>query len=210
MTKVESQATNITDEELLPRTVRECLHNVITAILAEEAIKDSRPVRKVIGTRPRPPTLAIRRINSFALDSNSVNISIIFDDSRSYLAVAEKRTDDIKFLEYLYDNGRTAYLNRQNKWDWTPYYCVFQWTGWCCDTSSSKAKLLLEKGVNSEMKAGEYELIPVPGLRIFTAIELAEHLDKRRPMGMASFTTLSKETTTQTPHLLLVNEKGTI
>lgn len=49
-------------------------------------------------------------------------------------------------------------------------------------------KLLLDKGANPETKAGANQQIPILTLDSddFTPMELAEHLQKRRPTGMTA------------------------
>jgi ankyrin repeat protein len=74
------------------------------------------------------------------------NGSRIFDNGQTYLTTAVEWTNNIIILEYLYDNGCAAHLNRQDKWGWTPlHYYIFSETGWRCNTRSSKVKFLLDE-----------------------------------------------------------------
>ncbi|TRX91560.1 hypothetical protein FHL15_007565 [Xylaria flabelliformis] len=135
-----------------------------------------------LGLALQSPSQGLRAIQ--ILKGLGVNISRILDDGRSYLSIAIEATKDISILQYLYDNGCAQHLNRQDKWGWTPlHYCVFAESGAKCNTGLPKLHFLLEKGANTETRAGYHNLIPIPGLSDFTPIELADHLEERHPTG---------------------------
>ncbi|KAI0445939.1 ankyrin repeat-containing domain protein [Xylaria telfairii] len=135
-----------------------------------------------LGLALQSPSQGLRAIHT--LEGLGVNISRILDDGRSYLSIALEATNDISILHHLYDNGCALHLNRQDKWGWTPlHYCVFAESGANCDAKLPKLRFLLEKGANTETRAGHHLLIPIPGLSDFTPIELADHLEQYQPTG---------------------------
>ncbi|KAI0105009.1 ankyrin repeat-containing domain protein [Nemania sp. FL0031] len=124
-----------------------------------------------------------------ALVHSGANVSRILDDGRTYLAIAAEMSEDIKVLKYVYENGCASYLNRQDKWGWTPlHYCVFmEWGRWH-SPRTDKSKFLLDMGADPKIKAREHELLPIPTFDSdhFTPIELADHLESHWPTGVSA------------------------
>ncbi|KAI1131071.1 ankyrin repeat-containing domain protein [Nemania abortiva] len=135
----------------------------------------------------RSPSHGLQAIQS--LVDSGADVSRILDDGRTYLALAAELSTDVKVLKYLYDHGCALHLNRQDKWGWTPlHYCVNAGRGRWHGPGSYMIKFLLDMGADLEIKAGQNDRLPMPDFNsdYFTPMELADHVERIRPTGVAA------------------------
>lgn len=87
------------------------------------------------------------------LTKNGVDMSRIMNDGKSPLHVSAEVVDDVKALEYLWNIGCSADINKQDKWGWTPLHysvaCAFIRPG---PNSMQKIRFLLRKGADISLK----------------------------------------------------------
>ncbi|KAI9045527.1 ankyrin [Aspergillus affinis] len=102
------------------------------------------------------------------LSSADVHMDRVFDDGRSIFHLAAELAHDVRVLEFIYENGGSSDLDRQDKWGWTPlHYAVICGMGMSAPESLQNVRFLVAKGAGPALKGWK---IP----HIFAGIELAQ------------------------------------